>query len=149
MLQLRYLCSRLATPYTDSFTTTQNWQQIEQILKQEGCSSPVRYLVCFNPAHPNRWSLSKENDACNLCEEKGTVPFYYLSIHDKISKWCSSEITCEKILSHWMDRDAWMHGEASELSELWHSSRFQELSWLWNPNSRLVVSVKIIVYCVS
>ena len=41
-------------------------------------------------------------------------------------------------MSHWNDRDQWL-GKPKEynhpgVTELWHGSRFHELSWFWNPN---------------
>ena len=113
------------------------------MLLKEGCSTPVNLSVCFNFEHPNRWSLLKGDDACDICGEKGTVPYYYLSIIDKIKTWCSDETTCDRMLAHWKDRDTWLRGGASVLREVWHGSRFKELSWFWDPSSKLVCNVQL------
>lgn len=99
-------------------------------------------MVCYDQSHANEWSLLRDGTVCAICNGMGTVPVYYLSIRDKIKQWCSSETMCKKMLAHWDDRNSWMPSPSFRppvfLKELWHGSRFRELSWFWDPSSRCV-----------
>ena len=48
---------------------------------------------------------------------------------------------CEKMLAHWVNREAWIGGIGPnfELCEVWDGSRFNELSWFWNPDKEWVL----------
>lgn len=41
-------------------------------------------------------------------------------------------------MAHWSSRDQWFNRSVEHehpgQSELWHGSRFRELSWYWNPD---------------
>ena len=51
------------------------------------------------------------SDVCRFCGKKGAIKYYYLSLHDKIRMWCSSERFCKEMTAHWEERDHWLDCE--------------------------------------
>lgn len=42
------------------------------------------------------------------------------------------------MLGHWINKEAWIRGEGVNdvLKEVWDGSRFNELTWFWDPDSK-------------
>ena len=68
----------------------------------------------------------------------------------RVKNWFDTEEKCAKLMGHWMDKHSWLDGDPSnsndtKLSELWHGSRFKQISWFWNPANYTLLPAK----CVS
>ena len=51
--------------------------------------------------------------------------------------WFVCPEKCSQLLSHWKDRGDWFNVSSKDdldLIEIWHGSRFRELSYFWDPN---------------
>lgn len=81
---------------------------------------------------------------CKYCGKKGTIKYYYLSIKDKLQQWCGNEDMCKKMMAHWEQKGHWIEGEGANfmLNEVWDGSRFNELSWFWNPECSWMLPVQ-------
>jgi len=65
-----------------------------------------------------------------------------------VKHWFSNREMCEKMASHWKQRDHWMHDSNEHThvkNEVWDGSRFAELSWFWNPEEEWLLPAR----CVS
>ena len=126
-----------------------NWDQVCSLLETVGFSYPKTYWVCLDSSHPCHYGLMKnKEDPCPHCQKYGTIPYYYLSVKDKVRKWCSSASMCKKMTTHWEQRDHWISpdrkvGWGYDLKkEFWDGKRFAELSYFWDPNIEWVLPVK-------
>ncbi len=121
-----------------------SWAACIRVLKDAGYKEPVTYYICLNASHPNLWSLlHNSTDTCQYCQKPGTIEFHYLSLSDKVKRWCSCEAFCEKMTAHWRHRDRWLHGSSGEsLGEIWDGTRFAELSWFWDPDEQWILPVR-------
>jgi len=43
---------------------------------------------------------------------------------------------CKKMMAYWYNKDHWIEGSSCyfPLKEIWDGSRFNKLSWFWDPN---------------
>ena len=80
----------------------------------------------------------EDDQQCPDCEQMPNIYRYYLPLKDKIKRWCSSDEMCHEMLAHWKMRDVWLNksGTSYPVNEIWDGSRFKELQWFWNPDSR-------------
>ena len=64
-----------------------------------------------------------------------------MCLHNKILRWCSNPLFCEKMTAHWNEREFWLGvGRNNNLkNKIWNGSRFKELSWFWNPDVKWIV----------
>jgi len=68
-----------------------NYAACVQILINSVYKDPIIYRVCLNETYYNLWSVN-ETVNCQYCGQQGAVIYYYLSLTDKVKRWC--------ILSH-------------------------------------------------
>ena len=79
---------------------------------------------------------------CRHCGRPGSVKYYYLSLIGKVKAWTQQKAMCEKMLTHWKERDHWLHCDRNESNrdswgypckkEVWDGVRFEELSYFWD-----------------
>lgn len=73
-----------------------------QVLRKAGYEDPIKYYVCLNENHPTHWSsLLDQNDKCQCCNQPGSIPYYYLSLTDKIQRWCANIEFCVNMTAQW------------------------------------------------
>ena len=116
-----------------------------KVLKEAGYVEPQAFYVCLDTTHPTLWNVMPSiHDKCKYCSKTGTIPFYYLSIEDKIRRWCSSEDFCYKMLAHWHDQNTWLHSShnPTPLKEIWHGQQFKRLSWFWDPEKEWLLPTR-------
>ena len=122
-----------------------NWRETENLLKESGYRSPKQLFVCLDDSHHTQWDVMEDPNAlCRHCGKKGTIKYYYLGLCDKIRTWYSDFGMCKKMLAHWINKDAWLRGVGAnfELKEVWDGSRFNELAWFWDPDSKWMLPCK-------
>ena len=122
-----------------------NWRETQALLRKCGYKDPKELYICLDESHYCHWDVMESSTAvCKYCGKQGTIKYYYLSISDKIQQWCANEAMCKKMMAHWEDKGHWMQGEGANftLKEVWDGSRFNELSWFWNPESNWMLPVK-------
>ena len=64
---------------------------------------------------------------------------YYLCLSDKIKRWCQDALFCEKMTTHWREKDHWLkpeHDKCFKKCEIWHGSRFAEFAWFLDPTAQ-------------
>lgn len=108
------------------------------------------YWICLDSSHPCNYSLmGSKDDNCRYCGKQGNIPYYYLSILDKVKRWCMSPAMCQKMTAHCQEKDHWLNKENNNVwgwthkNEIWDGTRFSELSYFWNPDNEFVLPV----YC--
>ena len=119
-----------------------NHYECMKVLKECRYTDPITYYACFNEQHPHQWSLLKnKNENCTYsesCVSDGYIPMYYLSLKDKIRKWCKNPNMCKKMTYHWrVEKDHWFQSVSPffPVKEVWDGTRFNELSTFWDPDS--------------
>lgn len=103
-----------------------NYSACMQVLRNAGYKDPVTYHVCLSRDHPNLWSLLQNSEEkCKYCTKTGSIMYYYLSLSDKVRRWCSDKEFCLKMTAHWKDRSKWMNSSNSEsFCEIWDGARY-------------------------
>ena len=112
------------------------WSACTNILKEFGYTEPRAFYICLDENHQNLWStMDSPTDLCRYCQKPGTIEFYYLPLTNKIKYWCSNPAFCERMATHWLQKERWLNGSASHpLIEIWDGTRFAEVSWFWDPS---------------
>ena len=96
------------------------WQDAMKVLRETGYKDPMTYYICLSGSHYCSWDVMKtESDMCKICGAKGTIPYYYLSIKDKVQTWCADAEFCAKNPHS---------GENCFLDDSWHLSRLARVS---------------------
>ena len=103
-----------------------NYLACMQVLHSAGYKDPITYYVCLSRNHLNLWSLLQSpEEKCKYCNETGSIVYYYLSLADKVRRWCSNKEYCLKMTAHWKDRLRWINNSNSEsFCEIW-----DDLGW--------------------
>jgi len=86
-----------------------NYAACLQVLRNAGYKDPIIYRICLNEAHHNLWSINHPLANCQYCGQQGSIMHYYLSLADKVKRWCFSEEFCYKMTAHWRERVTWMN----------------------------------------
>lgn len=88
--------------------------------------------------------MEKPTLKCRHCGKAGTIKYYYLSLKNKIQKWCASKNMCERMMAHWEEKDHWYYatGPWYPLREVWDGTRFAELSYFFDPEARFLLPSK-------
>ena len=84
-------------------------------------------------SHYCNWDLMKrESDMCKICGSKSTIPYYYLSIKNKVQMYCSDAEFCVKVTAHWEERDHWLNctGGWMPRKKIWDGSRYTAAAYL-------------------
>ena len=124
------------------------WVSCMNILKEAGYKEPTTYYVCLDESHPNLWdSMNTPHDACKYCRKPGTIQYHYLSLTDKVKRWCSSKEFCNKMTQHWKHKENWLCGTRDNIiyKEFWDGERFAELKWFWDPEKEWMLPA----YCTT
>lgn len=125
------------------------WDEVCSLLENIAYSTPKLYWVCLDSSHPCHYSLlENKEDHCPHCGKHASIPYYYLSITNKVKRWCSSPSMCKKMTSHWQQRDHWLSPDRKTgwgyglKKEFWDGKRFSELAYFWNPDEEWVLPVR-------
>ena len=75
-----------------------NWNEVQALLSKIGFVKPKEYWICLSSVHPCHYGLMEScNELCPHCGERGNIPYYYLSLTEKVKIWCSSPEMCQSI----------------------------------------------------
>lgn len=120
-----------------------------QILRKAGYTDPITYYICLDSSHPHQWSSSENPESlCQYCKKPRNIKYYYLSIADKVKRWCASKKFCTKMVAHWEHHDEWLNRtpgirvRTSNFCEIWDGDRFSELSWFWDPTQQWLLPTR-------
>ena len=125
------------------------WADVLVHLEKFGYKNPKLYWICLDDSHPNLFGLlTTKQELCPHCGQQGNIPYYYLSIIDKIKRWCSSPSMCQNMTAHWTENSHWLPVERQEgwgwapkkrvLG--WYS--FAQLAYFWDPEPEWTLPVK-------
>lgn len=124
------------------------WEDVKSFLENIGYKDAKLYWICLDGSHPCNYGLMEfKEERCKHCGNFGNIPFYYLSLFDKVARWCSSPIMCKKMSAHWEEKDHWLPPESKngwgfpEKKEIWDGKRFAELSYFWDPTQEWTLPV--------
>lgn len=109
------------------------WQDAMKMLREAGYKDPTTYYVCLSESHYCNWDLMKrESDMCKISGSKSTIPYYYLSIKNKVQMFCSDAEFCVKVTAHWEERDHWLNctGGWMPRKKIWDGSRYTAAAYL-------------------
>jgi len=139
-----------------------NWSDAKTLLKEEGLSEPKLYYICFCREEKERkrngkitkkyyytrkWSIMEyQDELCPHCGNPGYIKYYYLGLHDKLKNWFRDKEMCKKMLSHWNEREHWLHRDSCWplKKEIWHGKRWLDLQWFWDPNKNWTLPTRCI-----
>lgn len=128
------------------------WEQVTRLLQQLGYKEAKCYWICLDQSHKCNYSfMNSKSEICKFCGKQPTIPFYYLSVIDKVKRWCTSPSMCKRMTAHWQEKDHWFAYENTtntdwgwtQKNEIWDGTRFAELAYFWNPDDEWVLPV----YC--
>ena len=126
-----------------------SWEDVQSLLGEVGFKMPKLYYICLDSSHPCQYALmGSKTDVCPHCGKQGTIPYYYLSVKDKVKRWFSSEEMCKKMTAHWQEREHWLPPGSQEgwgwhlKKEFWDGVQFAKLSYFWNPDKEWTLPVK-------
>ena len=115
------------------------WAEVLVLLEKFGYQSPSLYWICLDDSHPYLFGLlSSKDEFCPHCGNQGKIPYYYLSVIDKVKRWCSSPSMCQRMTAHWKERSHWLPGIRKEgwgwepKKEFWDGTRFAQLAYFWD-----------------
>ena len=124
------------------------WSEVLLLLESVGYKSPQLYWICLDESHPCLFGLMRaKTELCMHCGKEGTIP-YYLSVIDKVKRWCSSPTMCRNITAHWREKSHWLPAQWKEgwgwpcKKEFWDGTRFSQLSYFWDPNAEWILPVR-------
>ena len=126
------------------FTWPETYTTAINLMKQYGYTEPKVSNICFSDEHPMHWYKTKEDQPCPDCGQISDAKLNYSPIKDKIQRWAKSPSMCKKMLGHWEEKDVWLNkiGVTYPIKEIWHGSRFKELSWFWDPSKEWYLPIK-------
>ena len=80
------------------------------MVREAGYKDLTTYYICL-----------RENPTCKICGSKGTIPYYYLSIKNKVQMFCSDAKFCVKMTAHWEEKEHWLNrtGGWMPRKEIW------------------------------
>ena len=122
------------------------WQDVLKLLRKLGYENPAHYKVCCEPTHS--CLLENSNSTCPKCDKprEKRIDYYVLGLC--FDSWFSTAEKCKRLLGHWEDKNEWFNKNPEEdinLIELWHGSRFRELSFFWDCKKTMLLPS----YCTS
>ena len=121
------------------------WADARKHLVDVGYKDAKEYFICLSEDHPCQWDLlEKRSEECQICGQKGTIPYYYLGLETKVKQWVSDPDMCNKMTQHWKEKERWLQRTEGwhAKTELWDGDRFAELSWFWDPASTWTLPVR-------
>ena len=127
-----------------------SWNDVQSLLREEGFEDARQYYICIcrqekvvdgdsgpKYSYTGKYSIMEnKDDLCMNCGKKHYLTYYYLGLNSKVKNWFRSKNLCEKMLSHWMERDHWLgKTESWPLKrEVWDGQRWVDLQWFWDPD---------------
>lgn len=91
----------IAKKVNNNITWPSCWADVLVLLEKFGYKSPNLYWICLDESHPYLFSLlSAKDELCPHCGKQGKIPYYYLSVLDKVKRWCSSPSMCQRMTAH-------------------------------------------------
>lgn len=80
--------------------------------------------------------MDQKDSLCTHCGNKGYLKYYYLGLESKVKNWFKTETMCQKMLSHWNEKEHWLGREESWplKKEFWDGQRWMDLQWFWDPS---------------
>ena len=123
-----------------------NYQQVLSLLRSLGYKNPKHLKVCIDDEHHFLLEDQVKHPCCSVCSKpwKECLDYYVLGL--QFSSWFLTEERCQKCLAHWDARDEWFnlpHDHQPEVtSEIWHGSRFRDLSYFWDSNQESLLPQK-------
>ena len=122
------------------------YQQVMSLLRSLGYKEPKHMKVCINDEHHFLLEDKDKHPSCPVCLKpwKECIDYYVLGL--QFANWFLTEENCQKCLAHWNAQDEWFnlpHDHQPELySEIWHGSRFRDLSYFWDSNHETLLPHK-------
>lgn len=128
------------------------WEDAQVLLKEQGYKDVKELFICFcheektftrngkttkKCVYDGNYSvMNNKDDKCSYCGNQGNIKYLYLGLDNKVKNWFRNKDMCEKMLSHWTDRETWLGDDIDHdlRNEIWHGKRWSELKWFWNPN---------------
>ena len=103
-----------------------------KMLREPGYKDPTTYYICLSESHYCSWDLKRESNMCKICGSKGTIPYYYLSIKNKVQMFCSDAEFCVKMTAHWEEKDHWLNRTGGWMphKEIWDGYRYTAAAYL-------------------
>lgn len=106
-----------------------NWLEVQTLLKEEGFSNPTEYYICIcreeketkrngkvtkKYHYSRKWSIMESKDeVCSHCGKCGYIKYYYLGLSEIVKNWFKSKSMCQKMLSHWKEKEHWLNRDTS------------------------------------
>ena len=112
------------------------WCDVLKVLKSLGYENPQHFKVCVSASHSELLKSKVVSPCCRKCKRSwdACIDYYCLGLNFK--DWFLTLADCERLMSHWLDRDSWfnipVHSTLANQTEVWHGSRFRELSYFWD-----------------
>ena len=132
-----------------NITWPSSWSDVLVLLEKFGYQSPRLYWICLDNSHPYLFGLlSAKDEFCPHCGQQGKIPYYYLSVIDKVKRWCSSPSMCQRMTAHWKEKSHWMPRVRQEewgwepKKEFWDGTRFAQLAYFWDPDTEWTLPVR-------
>ena len=123
----------------------QSYQAVLRLLKSLGYRDPKHYKVCIGEdGHSFLLKDRSRNPHCPICSKAWDTCIDYYVLGLRFEDWFLTDSYCEKRMAHWKCKEEWLNksGELPSYSELWHGSRFRELSYFWDPAKETVLPYK-------
>ena len=71
--------------HIDAMQWPETYRDSMKLIQEFGYQSPQKMHVCLSSSHPWLWDVtSGEKEVCRYCHERGDIPYYYLSLSDKV-----------------------------------------------------------------
>ena len=125
------------------------WADVLVLLEKFGYKNPRLYWICLDDSHPYLFGLlNAKDELCPHCGQQGKIPYYYLSVIDKVKRWSSSPSMCQRMTAHWKEKSHWMPVERQEgwgwepKKEFWDGTRFAQLAYFWDPETEWTLPVR-------
>ena len=132
-----------------NITWPSSWSDVLVLLEKFGYQSPRLYWICLDNSHPYLFGLlSAKDEFCPHCGQQGKIPYYYLSVIDKVKRGCSSPSMCQRMTAHWKEKSHWMPRVRQEewgwepKKEFWDGTHFAQLAYFWDPDTEWTLPVR-------
>lgn len=103
------------------------WQGALSLLKVNGYKEPTNLFVCLSDVHPPMYStMYSADEECQYCHVKASkcIKYSYLSLADKVIRWCGDKDFCKKMTAHWIEKDRWLNVSCRRVS-----SKARNMGW--------------------
>ena len=116
------------------------WSEVMKLLRKLGYSNPRHFKVCCGSDHS--FLLRDEITNCLRCNKprNDCIDYYVLGLG--FEDWFVTNERCSDLLGHWEDKSTWFNVSPNDdisLIELWHGSRYRELSYFWDSSKETLL----------